>query len=302
MTLMTLQTRMPFTSPNRSIFDEDSSDCSSRANEDLEALETALEHVVEKRENTYSVSSDEGNFNSKLEEAMKKNVLANHEIVLLKASLLKMKKRIEELEMEHSSNPGKACEGMPGSTEPPLKSAGEKSKTSDTVDNLLTNEHSIGESSIDVSFLFDPKLSNELKDYEDSVRKADLVVIQNLKSRLSCPRPDHSNDLSSRSNDENFTTEWTQVSPLPPPPDHGLQSPIVNTIFEQWTDDESMHNSLIEWMENILDNSSYSDDIMPLKISHLVGLELERFRCDYVTPHPLTCLFSFRIIGFETAL
>ena len=45
---------------------------------------------------------------------------------------------------------------------------------------------------------------------------------------------------------ENFVTEWTDLRPpLPPPPDHGLHSPIVDALLEQWTEDKGLHESLL---------------------------------------------------------
>ena len=65
---------------------------------------------------------------------------------------------------------------------------------------------------------------------------------------------------------ENFVTEWDSVSPLPPPPDHGLNSPIVETILTRWTDDQQTQSALLRWAEAILDGSN-PDDVPPLKIA-----------------------------------
>jgi hypothetical protein len=68
---------------------------------------------------------------------------------------------------------------------------------------------------------------------------------------------------------ENFETDWSDLAPsLPPPPDHGLRSPIVQTVLEAWTPDADLHESLMLWIENILGGAS-PHDIPPLAISNL---------------------------------
>ncbi len=69
--------------------------------------------------------------------------------------------------------------------------------------------------------------------------------------------------------EENYTTEWDELSPpLPPPPDHGLRSPIVATVLEQWTKDPNLHHSLISWMEHILSGGDPAA-VPPLTLSKL---------------------------------
>lgn len=68
---------------------------------------------------------------------------------------------------------------------------------------------------------------------------------------------------------ENFSTEWDKlVPPLPPPPDHDLRSPIVQSFLEQWTVDTGLHDSLLSWMEQVL-SGSHPSLIPPLAISSL---------------------------------
>ena len=68
---------------------------------------------------------------------------------------------------------------------------------------------------------------------------------------------------------ENFVTEWNSLAqPLPPPPDHGLRSPIVDTLLSQWTSDTSMHKSLLSWMERVMAGDDPSN-IPPLQIASL---------------------------------
>eukprot|EP00980_Cylindrotheca_fusiformis_P028014 scaffold22575_cov141-Cylindrotheca_fusiformis.AAC.45 len=69
---------------------------------------------------------------------------------------------------------------------------------------------------------------------------------------------------------ENFVTEWTELTPpLPPPPDHGLRSPIVNVVFEQWTGDRSLHESLLAWMDRVMTGNDLESSVPPLTISSL---------------------------------
>lgn len=69
---------------------------------------------------------------------------------------------------------------------------------------------------------------------------------------------------------ENFVTDWDDLtSPLPPPPDHGLRSPIVYTVLDQWTDDQGLHDSLLAWMERVMTGDNLEDSVPPLTISSL---------------------------------
>jgi hypothetical protein len=71
-------------------------------------------------------------------------------------------------------------------------------------------------------------------------------------------------------NGENFVTEWVNLSaPLPPPPDHGLRSPIIDAVLEQWTDDRGLHDSLLTWMERVMTGENLEDTLPPLTISSL---------------------------------
>lgn len=69
---------------------------------------------------------------------------------------------------------------------------------------------------------------------------------------------------------ENFVTEWNELSsPLPPPPDHGLRSPIVNAVLTQWTEDPNLHHSLLSWMERVMTGDNLENTVPPLTISSL---------------------------------
>jgi len=69
--------------------------------------------------------------------------------------------------------------------------------------------------------------------------------------------------------DESFESDWTSLTRLlPPPPDHGLHSPIVEALLEQWTAEPSMHESLLLWMERAMTGGDLTD-VPPLVISSL---------------------------------
>lgn len=68
---------------------------------------------------------------------------------------------------------------------------------------------------------------------------------------------------------ENFVTDWGSLtSSLPPPPDHGLRSPIVAALLEQWTNDHVLHNSLMSWMDRVMSGEDPSS-VPPLMLSSL---------------------------------
>jgi len=69
---------------------------------------------------------------------------------------------------------------------------------------------------------------------------------------------------------ENFVTEWVELTPpLPPPPDHGLRSPIVNVVLEQWTTDSGLHESLLAWIDRVMTGINLESSVPPLTISSL---------------------------------
>lgn len=71
-------------------------------------------------------------------------------------------------------------------------------------------------------------------------------------------------------NGENFVTEWGNLTtPLPPPPDHGLRSPIIDVVLEQWTDDQGLHESLLNWMERVMTGDNLEETVPPLTLSSL---------------------------------
>ena len=132
-------------------------------------------------------------------------------------------------------------------------------------------------------------LDNEAEQLDSLVLKAALDeannIIKDLHEQLGKVSNDESQapivDIPGISSDdnrmvnvrmldgENFVTEWDDLTPpLPPPPDHGLHSPIVHAVLEQWTTDRSLHESLLSWIERVM--SGYDvESVPPLTISSL---------------------------------
>jgi hypothetical protein len=128
-----------------------------------------------------------------------------------------------------------------------------------------TTEHS------DRIRLDDPCLVEELEKYRaaviESINAGNIRSIAQDVSK-SCDSEVTEHMISVKMLDgENFVTEWGAIEP-PPPPDHGLHSPIVETILSRWTDDRDTQRALLEWAESILNGSS-PDEIPPLKIAGL---------------------------------
>ena len=85
---------------------------------------------------------------------------------------------------------------------------------------------------------------------------------------------------------ENFITDWDGLAAsMPGPPDHELRSPIVASILEAWTSDRNLHESLVAWMDQILEGGD-PDSVPPLTLSNL-GHQVR----DGFTLHVLPLLF-----------
>jgi hypothetical protein len=69
-------------------------------------------------------------------------------------------------------------------------------------------------------------------------------------------------------NGENFVTDWDHLESLPPPPDHGLRSPIIGALLRQWSPDEGLQASLVSWMDKAMSGADPST-IPPLTLSSL---------------------------------
>lgn len=117
--------------------------------------------------------------------------------------------------------------------------------------------------------LDDPSLAKELEDYRAAIIDSISSSAKGAESAQVAQDLSNSCDLIQvrMLDSENFLTEWGNVS-LPPPPDHELHSPIVNTILSRWTDDEEIQNSLLKWAEKIIGGCD-PDEVPPLKIASL---------------------------------
>ena len=124
-----------------------------------------------------------------------------------------------------------------------------------------------------------PELSKELDEYKEAIKIANgsrafgkpIPETDRLaKVASSSPSANDRRTINVRMLDgENFVTEWDDLAPpLPPPPDHGLRSPIVAALLQQWTPDTAMHESLLSWLERIM-NGANPDTVPPLTISSL---------------------------------
>lgn len=103
--------------------------------------------------------------------------------------------------------------------------------------------------------------------------KAPIVVVESPPSsprKVESPSNKEERMVNVRMLDaENFVTEWDGITPpLPPPPDHGLRSPIVAAVLQEWSEDSGLHESLLSWIDQILGGADpYT--IPPLTISSL---------------------------------
>jgi hypothetical protein len=131
--------------------------------------------------------------------------------------------------------------------------------------------------------LDDPALEKDLEEY----RQALIVSLEQDRTRAradsiaSSEDPNIAQELSkSNSSDrkminvrmidgENFTTEWSDLVDLPPPPDHDLHSPIVDAVIGKWSDDIETRSALLGWLEDILNGSKLVNTLPSLKLSGL---------------------------------
>jgi hypothetical protein len=117
------------------------------------------------------------------------------------------------------------------------------------------------------------KLHSELKasNQADSVPEEPPIVQVDSHNRQSeSPGNKDERTVNVRMLDgENFVTDWDDLAPpLPPPPDHGLRSPIVAAVLEQWTSESSLHESLLAWIDQVLAGGD-PEYTPPLTISSL---------------------------------
>lgn len=93
---------------------------------------------------------------------------------------------------------------------------------------------------------------------------------ESTKKGPSSPGDEHRTVNVRMLDGENFVTEWDELRPpLPPPPDHGLRSPIVNAVLEQWTTDRGLHASLLAWIDRVMTGDDLESSVPPLTIQSL---------------------------------
>lgn len=121
------------------------------------------------------------------------------------------------------------------------------------------------------------RLHHELHSSQDDIDDEEIPVVEIPEIKVtnaepkSTPRtPDSAHrTVNVRMLDgENFVTDWDDLRSLPPPPDHGLKSPIVAAVLEQWTQDRSLHESLLAWIEQVMKGDNL-EGLRPLTISSL---------------------------------
>jgi hypothetical protein len=69
---------------------------------------------------------------------------------------------------------------------------------------------------------------------------------------------------------DDFVTQWDELVPsLADPPDHEVRSPIVNAVLESWTHDRGLQETLLAWIDGVLDVTTDPESIAPLTITNL---------------------------------
>ena len=76
-------------------------------------------------------------------------------------------------------------------------------------------------------------------------------------------------NMDSTNRGDNFTTDWVDLDPpLPNPPDHDVESPIVTAVLDLWTSDGTLQKSFLNWIDQVLVGID-ADTIPPLTLSNL---------------------------------
>jgi len=128
----------------------------------------------------------------------------------------------------------------------------------------------------------------------EEIEPTPVVDVPDIQVKSSRPRstastpdssPDHRTVNVRMLDGENFVTDWNDLNTLSPPPDHGLQSPIVRAVLEQWTQDRSLHESLLSWIEEVMKGNDL-EGLPPLTISSLDHQVRDGFSM-HVLPHLL---------------
>ncbi|KAL3817398.1 hypothetical protein ACHAXA_011027 [Cyclostephanos tholiformis] len=220
------------------------------------------------------------------------NLESRKEILLLKAALEQANRKISALEnIKYEPFPSDIepidASGDDANEDILMKIAAgiendalEDTPVSDQEDDCENNDTSAISSAIK---LYDPALEKELEEY----RQALIVSLEQDRTRaradsiMSSDDPIIAQDLSKGSSSdrkminvqmidgENFTTEWSDLVDLPPPPDHDLHSPIVEAVISKWSNDNSTQSALLGWLEDILNGSKLVHSVPSLKLSGL---------------------------------
>jgi hypothetical protein len=122
------------------------------------------------------------------------------------------------------------------------------------------------------------QLYTNLQKYSDEfvAGKEPIVTIppnvdtNKMKNKIECPGYKEQCAVDAQMLDsENFISDWVDLTPpLPNPPDHDLESPIVAAVLELWTSDRALHETLLDWIDQVLSGSDI-DTIPPLTLSSL---------------------------------
>ena len=227
------------------------------------------------------------------------NLECRKEILILRAALEKANRKIVSLEktkepfssdiepIDASTDDNNTTDEMFMKIAEDIEKEASSTPVSNDGDDMINDD----EDDTHIIKLNDPALEQELEDYreallamtEDNIRnhsRADSITSSESAPGLQQVQQDLSKSASSdvaserkvnvrMIDGENFSTEWSNnLVELPPPPDHSLHSPIVETILEKWSDDPDTRSSLVGWIENILNGASV-DSTPSLKLSGL---------------------------------
>lgn len=284
--------------------DDDDSSTSSTTSSRNEFPDNSSSVFMDTNASTQNVQSYTSN-----NDAAASMVDAKKEILLLKAELEETNRVLKSMEQGIKwPTPGKK-ENDDAEQNQTLANQNVKGSSQDegqVADETLERKHQIDEpleagdepddedpstsSKHDMASILDPQvgcesnssimmdtLKDELEAYVSAIRAADIEEMNFLKNKIkqyentrkSFSDPDEKMINVRMLNAENFVTEWDKVSYLPPIPDHDLRSPIVTTLLSQWTNETTTQESLLSWVEEVI-NGQECNDIPPL---HLSGLD-----------------------------
>ena len=231
-----------FASPNRSILDDEEDDESAVSSNNVNA-ENDSKPTNEKQATLTRNNTDEGRIADESFVDLDSSLLANgedgevvretdqpiaRELVMFKSALSDANAVIKQL---HSELREANPDGCNFGREPPI---------------IEVSEKAFSRALVDETQLSPEKDSNTTTDQDPDRRTINVRMLDG----------------------ENFVTDWTSLNQLPPAPDHGLRSPIVGTLLEQWTADRALHNSLLSWMERVMSGEDTSS-VPPLTLSSL---------------------------------